>query len=130
MTTADYPRHAGSVAQARAFVASALETVPEELRERAVLITSELATNAVVHAGTGFTVAVTTLARLGEAAGEVRVAVTDGGGGRPMQREPVPTEPHGRGLLIAQRLADQWGIDSAPEATTVWFSLTLAPLRP
>lgn len=122
MNSADYPGHPASVAQARAFVSSALGHASGDLRDRAVLITSELATNAVLHAGTGFTVTATITGD------ELRIAVTDGGGMVPLQRRPGPTEQHGRGLLIADALADRWGVDTRPDATTVWFTLGLGGL--
>lgn len=121
MSSVEYPGHPASVAQARAFVASVLGQASDELRHRAMLITSELATNAVVHARTDFTVTATV------ADDEIHVAVTDGGGAVPRPRRPAPTEQHGRGLLIADALADSWGIDTRPNATTVWFTLALAP---
>lgn len=121
MSSVDYAGEPASVARARAFVAGMLDTAPDELRDRAVLITSELATNAVLHARTDFTVTATL------ADHEVRVAVTDHRGGLPVARQPAPDEPHGRGLLIADRLSDDWGIEALADATTVWFALTLAP---
>jgi len=120
MSSAHYPEHPASVAKARAFVASSLGEAPDELRDRAVLITSELATNAILHARSDFTITATITD------GELQVAVTDSGGVRfPLPRQPVHDEPHGRGLLIADSLADQWGIDSQPYATTVWFTLAM-----
>lgn len=121
MSSAHYPGEPSSVAKARASVAGSLSQATDDLRDRAVLITSELATNAVLHAGTDFTVTATI------ADGEVQVAVTDRGGIVPLPRQPVQSEPHGRGLVIADALADHWGVDSGPHSTTVWFTLALRP---
>lgn len=117
MTSARYPEHPASVAKARAFVADALRHASDDIRDRAVLITSELATNAVVHARSAFTVT-TTLSR-----GEVQVQVTDSRGETPIMRQPDDTELHGRGLMIVNHLADRWGVDVRTEGTTVWFAL-------
>jgi anti-sigma regulatory factor (Ser/Thr protein kinase) len=122
VSSAEYPGHPASAAKARAFVAGVLRQASDELRDRAMLITSELATNAIVHAGTAFTVTATLTED------EVHVAVTDGGGAIPRPRDPARAEPHGRGLLIADALADRWGVETRPNATTVWFALALAPV--
>jgi anti-sigma regulatory factor (Ser/Thr protein kinase) len=121
MTSARYPQDPASVGDARAFVASALSEASDEMRERAVLITSELATNAIIHAHSAFTVTTTM------DADQIRVAVTDGGGAVPLVRHPGQTETHGRGLLIASTLSDSWGIDTRSDSTTVWFTLSLPP---
>ena len=123
MSSVSYPGVPSSVSQARAFVAAALGEATDELRERAMLITSELATNAVVHGGTGFTLSATI------ADGELRVAVTDEGGGTPLPRQPGRTESTGRGLLIVMALSERWGTETSRGRTTVWFSLALGPTR-
>jgi len=123
MTTARYPEEPASVSKARAFVANALRDASGEVRDRAVLITSELATNAIIHAHSSFTVTTTVTAD------EARVSVTDTGGEVPQPRRPDPSEAHGRGLLIMSTLADRWGIEPGPGSTTVWFTLSLAADR-
>ena len=59
MTRVHYPEDVASVAKARDHVASALSDIAEEVRERAILITSELATNAIAHAHSAFTLTLT-----------------------------------------------------------------------
>lgn len=117
MTSARYPDDPTSVAKARAFVANVLRDSSSEVRDRAVLITSELATNAVVHARSAFTVT-TRLTKH-----EVRVQVTDTRGETPVMQQPDETALHGRGLMIVNNLSDRWGIDVRPGGTTVWFAL-------
>ncbi|MFB7364575.1 SpoIIE family protein phosphatase [Streptomyces hydrogenans] len=94
----------------------------------AELLTSELVTNAVVHAGTAADV----LCLRSE--GSVRVEVAD----RYPEREiPVqggrtiasPDRENGRGLLLCAALADRWGVDYSPTRKHVWFHLDL-PQRP
>ena len=65
---------------------------------------SELATNCVRHTVTDFTV------RVERTPDEVRVDVTDTGGGTPEVRSPEPSEPSGRGLRIVRELSDSFGI--------------------
>jgi serine/threonine-protein kinase RsbW len=40
----------------------------------------------------------------------VRVDVADEGGGAVVFRDPIPTEPTGRGLRIVEQLSDEWGV--------------------
>jgi len=84
---------------ARRFVRDALGA--HELAADAALIVSELATNAIVHAGSDFTV------ELSVAGDGVRVAVADERSGPPAQL-PVRRE-HGLGIVAA--LAAEWGAD-------------------
>lgn len=86
-----------------------------------MLITSELVTNAVRHAGTELTV------RVRAAASEVRIEVTDGA----TEREPHLAAPDagatgGVGLAIVEKLADAWGVEQHPDGKAVWVSLATA----
>jgi len=119
MSTARFPDVPASVPRARDFIADALRAVDGQVLNRAVLITSELATNAIRHAHSPFRVSV---ALSGE---EVKVAVTDSSGAVPVPQQPSRTDAHGRGLMILRSLADRWGIDTEPSTTTVWFTLAL-----
>jgi anti-sigma regulatory factor (Ser/Thr protein kinase) len=112
-----------SVAASRRFVVDALNDLPDDIRESAELMMSELATNAVVHAGTGFEV------RIERTATFLRVDVTDVGHGEPRLRSPSVSEPHGRGLQIVKQLSDQWGSIEDPDHSgkTVWYLVRLDP---
>lgn len=73
-----------------------------------VLLTSELATNAVQHSGTGrggsFVVAIS------HGPGRVRVTVTDGGAAtRPALAAHDELATTGRGLILVDFLAIRWG---------------------
>jgi anti-sigma regulatory factor (Ser/Thr protein kinase) len=98
------------VAQARHFVQGALAGCPA--LADAVLLTSELATNAVQHSVTGrggaFVVAIS------HAPGRVRVTVTDGGSATRPIVAPRSAElvVSGRGLVLVDGLADRWGYAS------------------
>jgi anti-sigma regulatory factor (Ser/Thr protein kinase) len=81
---------------------------------------SELATNSIRHAGTGFQV------RVERSADEVRVEVIDRGSGVPAVRSPTPSDTSGRGLRIVENFADNWGVRSSPPGKSVWFTLALS----
>lgn len=111
-----------SVAATRHFVEALLAGCDASVRERAVLLASELATNAVAHAGGDFVVEV----RVESA--EIFLAVRDTSAARPRRRSPGPTDPGGRGLQIVDALADEWGVDDHRDGKTVWCRL-MAPRR-
>ena len=108
-----------SVSQSRRFAEEATADLAPEFREAIVLMVSELATNALVHATSGFEV------RIERDATAVRTTVTDNGDGSPSLSFPDSTEPHGRGLLVVQELSDEWGttVDPNTPGKAVWFSL-------
>jgi anti-sigma regulatory factor (Ser/Thr protein kinase) len=112
-----------SVGAARRFVIGTITDAPSDVRDSVSLMVSELATNALVHAASGFDVTVDR--------GEhfVVVAVNDRGtGGNPVLQMPESDEPHGRGLQIVDALSDDWGIASTmEEGKTVWFRMSLEP---
>ncbi len=112
-----------SVGASRKFVAETLADLPEDIRESAVLMMSELATNAVVHTLTGFEVCID------RSATQVRVEVADVGEGEPRLRSPSSSEPHGRGLRIVEELSDQWGMVESDDhaGKSVWFAVRLDP---
>jgi serine phosphatase RsbU (regulator of sigma subunit)/anti-sigma regulatory factor (Ser/Thr protein kinase) len=95
-----------------------------DLVDTVVLLASELAENAVLHAGTEFEVALTVTDT------DVIVAVTDRGAGplelhlsQPRQRYGRAAS-HGRGLALVQRLATSWGTrHEADGRHVIWFSL-------
>jgi anti-sigma regulatory factor (Ser/Thr protein kinase) len=94
------------------------------LVDDAVLLTSELVTNAVVHAGTPVQVT----CRLAD--GAVEVVVSDGHPGRLVpeasEYEAVPSErTGGRGLLMPAALASAWGVAYGRASKAVWFRLAL-----
>lgn len=110
-----------SVPAARRFALGALENVGDDVRDVVALMVSELATNALLHAQTAFVVDVTLVAD----ADEIVVAVHDGAGGRPVIKDPGPTDAHGRGLRIVAALADRWGTGRSDQepGTVVWFAV-------
>ncbi len=97
-----------SVGMARRFVREQLLGWElDELVDPAVLLTSEVTTNAVLHARTPYAVV---LAVVGEA---VVVDVLDGSTVRPQQRKRTATAATGRGVAMVAQLAQQWGLTPA-----------------
>jgi anti-sigma regulatory factor (Ser/Thr protein kinase) len=110
-----------SVAEARRFAIDALGDLPGDIVNDVAVMVSELATNALVHAATSFTVSVDRRER------RVHVEVTDAGSGIPTRRSPGETEPHGRGLTIVEELSDQWGTThpAGDVGKAVWFTINI-----
>lgn len=119
------PARAEHVAVARSFVAGALSSHPAT--DVAVLLSSEIVTNSVLHSDSrrpGGTVRVTIL----EAGSGVRVEVDDAGSDLSI---PV-VKGHGcvsggHGLFLVQALADEWGYVRGDPGTTVWFRIASRP---
>jgi hypothetical protein len=104
--------------EARRFVGEVLrEWSLEELYDDAALVIAELATNAVVHARTGFTVEMSLIG------GGVRIAVSDTSPGVPMPRDMPVLSPSGRGLALIEAMAQKWGTELLGERKVVWAEL-------
>ncbi len=119
-----------SVATARSFVRDTLQGWGfADIVDDAVVLTSELVTNAVVHAGTAADVL---CLRIEDG---VRVEVADRYPEREiaLQSAPVnmgsPDREGGRGLQLCAALATRWGVEYTPTHKQVWFQLDL-PERP
>ena len=108
-----------SVSAARRFVSAVLEGAGvADQAWVAGQIVSELATNAVLHAGTAFVV------RLGVAGQSVRLAVIDE---RPQalaaKRQFSADTTTGRGLRLVEQLSQAWGVMSDGQTKTVWCEI-------
>ncbi|MGW1259617.1 SpoIIE family protein phosphatase [Streptomyces sp. NPDC002513] len=119
-----------SVATARSFVRDTLQGWGfADIIDDAVVLTSELVTNAVVHAGTAADVLCL------RSDDGVRVEVADRYPEReiPLQSSAVtmgsPDREGGRGLQLCAALANRWGVEYTPTHKKVWFQLDL-PERP
>jgi serine/threonine-protein kinase RsbW len=115
-----FPGDTGQLASVRRFVLSCLARPGQA--EDAVLLTTELAANAIQHTASGrggtFEVVVC------QHPATTRISVTDGGAPSP----PAPGRPSeaslsGRGLAIVRALARDWGHHGGPLGRTVWFEL-------
>ncbi|MFE1435975.1 ATP-binding protein [Streptomyces griseoaurantiacus] len=116
-----FPGLAGEVAHARHFVASLLaERGPVD---DAVLIVSELATNAVRHSLSGAADG-WFLVIIGFGHDLVRLEVVDQGGPKvPHLCDVTNQEEGGRGLLLIAACAKDWGVKEWPDGRTVWAEL-------
>ncbi|BCJ59111.1 SpoIIE family protein phosphatase [Micromonospora endophytica] len=114
-------------AAARAVVRSVLtEAHLDELINEALLLTTELSTNAVEHAGTELDIEVTA-----DSAG-LTVTVSDFAAGpvdeltvgvRNVATDIVDVAERGRGLLLVDHFASRWGTTYLPQGKGVWFRL-------
>ncbi len=111
----------GAAAQAGrrhlALVASTLGTAPA-LVEVALVLVSELVTNAVVHGRSNPRLAV--LARVG---GGLFVGVGDDDSRHPVMQDEDQQALGGRGLRLLDSLATRWGVRPEPPGKVVWFEL-------
>jgi two-component sensor histidine kinase len=115
-----FPAAAPSVGGARRFVAEALTDSPVDVVDDVQLMVSELTTNVIQHALTGFDVTIN------RTPGEIMVKVTDYAGGFPVMGSLRPDAPDGRGLQIVDTLSSGWGVEEASSSgKTVWFSRVL-----
>jgi anti-sigma regulatory factor (Ser/Thr protein kinase) len=112
-----------NVSEARAFVADLLGP-DHPCADVAVLLCSELVTNAVLHSKSGRAGGTVTLV-VTDLTASVHVKVIDDGSATsiPVVKADVYA-PDGRGLFLVEHLADQWGYESDEAGTTVWFRLT------
>lgn len=97
----------------------------EEVADVAELLTSEVATNVVVHARASSEYIV----EIDVSDGVLTVSVTDFGGGRPQATQARADDEHGRGLAMVRDLSEEWGIEAVGGlAKRVFFRLTVKPI--
>ncbi|MCI3269733.1 ATP-binding SpoIIE family protein phosphatase [Streptomyces cylindrosporus] len=100
------------------------EHLTDGLADDAVLVASELVTNAVVHAGTDVEV----VCRLEEPTGALVLEVCDRHPSRAPRdsdaESPYETPEYGRGLRLVATLAESWGVTYRKGAKTVWARLS------
>jgi anti-sigma regulatory factor (Ser/Thr protein kinase) len=104
-----------NVSAARRFVTDTLTAWDAAAFEwAAVTAASELTTNALLHAGTGFTVSL----RLDDDL--LRLAVTDHSVRLPHQRSHDAHATTGRGMHVVRALSSAHGVESTAAGKTVW----------
>jgi anti-sigma regulatory factor (Ser/Thr protein kinase) len=113
------PAEPASVPRVRHFLRATLAGDRRPFADDAVLLTSELVTNAVVHAQTAVDVEIDVDAE------RVTVLVRDFGGGVPVLLDPPPEADRGRGLAMVDALARQWGVEVDDASKAVWFTIAL-----
>jgi len=96
--------------------------VPEPVIGAAILCTSELTTNALLHAGTPAQV------HIDLSAERLLVSVADEGTRGSVTRARTDTlSSRGRGLGLIEELSDTWGTDPTVRGSTVWFEMLIPP---
>jgi len=97
------------------------EQMAQEMLDDALLVISELVTNAVLHGNGDIEV------RLAFDGQRVRGDVTDEGK-RFTQQQPEhdPEQVGGHGLFLVSRIADRWGLHA--DTSGVWFEILERPL--
>jgi anti-sigma regulatory factor (Ser/Thr protein kinase) len=100
--------------------AADLWRLDRDMTETALLLVSELATNAIRHGSPPVRLSL----RLDR--DRLRVEVTDSSPALPELIHPGPDQIGGRGLQIVQLLAARWGASSSSRrlGKTVWFELS------
>jgi len=113
-------------AEARRRVRDAIRSwqVPVDL-DAALLLTSELVTNAIRHeAGQG---AQAVMLAIASSRGRLRVDVHDTSRSLPAVAEVPADAETGRGLLLVETLSDEWGFYRTPAGKAVYFTLAFEP---
>jgi len=119
------PADGRAAGQARAVVRDRLRGWDlEELLDTAVLLTSEVVANVIIHTASAPSFAV---ARDGSG---VRVDVVDGSPAPPHRRMHSATATTGRGIELLEDLADDWGWTPVSGGKVVWFRVGSAGADP
>lgn len=125
-TRLQLPARPTSPGEARRFVGDVLRghgLAADEVVEAALLLTSELVTNAVLYAAGTIDVDVDIDLRA------VRVEVGDHSAQVPTPRDAGPDETSGRGLHLVEAIARAWGVEQQrDDGKVVWFELDVPPL--
>ena len=117
ISSGELPPDVSSVPAARDIVAAVTEHLPRKAREAAELVTSELATNSVVHAKTPFEV-------FAAADDEtVEVVVADRAGW--VTPRDDGSRAMGNGLLLVGLLATDWAAELEHDGKRVWARLAI-----
>lgn len=125
--TRQYPRESAAISEARRWIAGLMRRweVGEERSSSAVLLASELLTNAVRHADSSATLTVAVAdgtLELGVGDHDSRISFVE----RTKEEERVwltDGRVGGRGLHLVATVADDWGIVRAADGKQVWFRL-------
>jgi CheY-like chemotaxis protein len=118
----ELPRDPTSARAARTFVSQTIRGWRlDHLLDDALLVASELATNAMTPAESSCRI------RLRLNAASLRIDVVDGGSGTPEPQPESATEEGGRGLRLVAALTSAWGLEALPDdGKLVWAELARA----
>lgn len=116
-----FPRTRDSARAAREFVTGNLDSwAGDTVATDAAIVIAELASNAVLHARTPFTVTVSRWADRVRIAVRDAVPLADAGHGR------LVTKP-GHGLDLVAKLARRWAVEPLADGKVVWAELHVPP---
>ncbi|MFB7908307.1 ATP-binding protein [Kitasatospora sp. NPDC056076] len=113
------PETVGGAAEGRVFTAAVLAGLPDPVRQDAVLLVSELISNAYRYADGPRRLRLVTSSRL------IRAEVSDGSPWPPVPSQPAADQVGGFGVFLVDRLAARWGWRRQGAGKAVWFELVL-----
>jgi anti-sigma regulatory factor (Ser/Thr protein kinase) len=121
----EFPADRTAPSRARRFVSETLHAwgISGATTADAVLLVSELVTNALLHARSAPTVELT---RDGD---RVRVGVCDDSPVAPRRRQYATDAATGRGIALVEQLAIDWGSERVGDGKRVWFELRINGAR-
>ena len=106
---------------ARAFLRATLQTWQlDGFGDVTELLTDELIANAVRHVGCPVTLRATSEGAM------LRIEVSDRSTDPPVLQHPDPYKATGRGILLVDALATQWGTVIRDDGKTVWFEIDVS----
>jgi two-component sensor histidine kinase len=116
----EFTPSADCVREVRQFVKETLERVglDQDNVFECALVADELAANAVLHAGSIFSVAIELTEEL------VRIAVRDESDSPPVPQDRTPGEESGRGLVIVSGTACGWGSVTLGRGKEIWADIS------
>jgi anti-sigma regulatory factor (Ser/Thr protein kinase) len=122
----EFPADRTAPSQARRFVSETLRSwhVPSDVTDDAVLLVSELVTNALLHARSA------PIVELDHDDEFLRCSVVDSSSVVPRRRRYATDAATGRGIALVETLALRWGVDvDSGSGKRVWFDLAIDNAR-
>jgi len=117
------PCDASAPGRARRFIEEAFGDLDQAILDNVELLTTELVTNSLRHDCSEPGAKVELMIKQDGRA--LRVSVKDGGSGtKPVVAAPSASSEGGRGLMLVDAIADEWGTESRDGLLT-WFSVNL-----
>ncbi|SES00198.1 Anti-sigma regulatory factor (Ser/Thr protein kinase) [Lentzea xinjiangensis] len=121
-----FTRDAGQAAAARRWTRETLRDVSDDELDDILLVVTELVSNAVDHGTSPYVLRLCQSAELCH----VRVEVDDASADMPVLDSSRLGGDRGRGMVIINRLAKDWGVSPGLEGKTVWAEITCEPRFP
>jgi anti-sigma regulatory factor (Ser/Thr protein kinase) len=118
------PSEPGAARTARRFVEESLRAWQLDDNDHlAELLTDELVSNVVRHVGSPMQV------RASRVGSSIRIEVDDASTDPPIRRTPEELDERGRGILLVDTIAAEWGVDVHDDGKTTWFVVPVGHLR-